>query len=92
MAKCAYKHKEWNNVRIEAMGDTIKTFLNGIIASHLVDDKTAEGFFGLQVHGIGNDKAKEGTTVSWKNIRIITDNPRKYATKAEIPAITCKKD
>ncbi len=91
LARAAYQHQEWNKVRIEAIGDTLKTFLNGIIASHLIDGETAKGFFGLQVHGIGNNKAQEGITVRWKNIRIITENPQKYATKAEIPAITTKK-
>jgi len=92
LARSAYKEQQWNNVRIEAIGDTIKTFLNGVIASHLIDGKTAKGFFGLQVHGIGNNKALDGTTIKWKNIRIVTDNPQKYATKAEFPAIRSKKD
>lgn len=92
LAKAAYNHEQWNSIRIEAIGDTLKTFVNGVIASHLIDGKTAEGFFGLQVHGIGNNKAQEGITVRWKNIRIITDNPQKYATKAEFPAIYSKKD
>ncbi len=86
-AQQAYKHKEWNTIRIEAIGDTIKTFVNGVSAAHLVDDMTSTGFFGLQVHDIGNNEELKGATVRWKDIRIITDNPRKYATESALPAI-----
>ncbi len=86
-AKKAYQHKEWNAFRIEAIGDTIKTFVNGVPAAHLVDDMTRTGFFGLQVHDIGDKEELEGATVRWKNIRIITDNPRKYATASSLPAV-----
>lgn len=87
-AQNAYKPLKWNTFRIEAIGDTIKTFVNGVVVSHLVDDMTGSGFIGLQVHGIGKDKNKEGITLNWKNIRIITDNPSKYATKTTLPAIS----
>ncbi len=84
-AQTAYNHLEWNRFRVEAIGDTIKTWVNGIPASHLVDDRTKEGFIGLQVHSIGStDEA--GIEIRWRNIRIITENPRKYATKTSIPA------
>ncbi|MEX0844884.1 MAG: DUF1080 domain-containing protein [Balneolaceae bacterium] len=85
-AKQAYKHMEWNKIRVEAIGDTIKTWVNNVPVSHLVDDRTRSGFIGLQVHSIGN-KADEGITIQWKDIRIITDNPRKYATRTPIPAM-----
>lgn len=60
----------WNKVRIEARGSEIKTFLNGESRATLTDDKTAKGFIGLQVHGIGNNKAHEGKQVHWRNLRI----------------------
>ena len=31
---------------------------------------TARGFVVLQVHGIKADKAREGTQVRWRNLRI----------------------
>lgn len=70
----AFKHGEWNKVRIEAIGNKLRTWLNDIPCANLVDDKTAEGIIALQVHGIGNNKALEGKTISWKNIRICTDD------------------
>lgn len=67
----AFKKDAWNKYRIEAVGNTIRTFINGIPCSHLIDDLTAEGFICLQVHGIPKS-AKEGTEVKWKNIKIQT--------------------
>lgn len=72
--KEAYKSEEWNSYRVEAVGNSIRTWLNGIPVSNLVDGLTAEGFIGLQVHGIGSNKGHEGKTIRWRNIRIITEN------------------
>jgi hypothetical protein len=72
-AKTAFKQNEWNTVRIEAIGNTMRTFLNGISAAHLVDDLTPRGFIALQVHAIGKDKTA-GQQVRWRNIRIQTDH------------------
>lgn len=85
-AQAAYKHLEWNKFRVEAIGDTIKTWVNGIPVSHLVDDRTAKGFIALQVHSIYSDD-DIGIDIKWRNIKIITDNPRKYAMESPIPAI-----
>ncbi|MCF6296597.1 MAG: DUF1080 domain-containing protein, partial [Flavobacteriaceae bacterium] len=82
-AREAFKQNEWNKYRIEAIGDTIKTWINGMPAAHLVDDMTASGFIGLQVHSI-NNKEKDGTQVAWKNIKIITKDVRKYATSMDL--------
>ena len=69
----AFKTGEWNKYRIEAIGNNIRTWVNGIQCANLVDDLTAEGFIAFQVHSIGK-KEQEGKTVRWKNIRITTDN------------------
>ena len=67
-AQDAFKPEDWNQFRVEAMGDTLRTYVNGVLATDLVDDKTATGFIALQVHGIGE---KEGPyQVMWRNIRI----------------------
>tara|TARA_R110002049_G_scaffold308913_1_gene514895 strand:+ start:48437 stop:49798 length:1362 start_codon:yes stop_codon:yes gene_type:complete len=81
-AQEAFKQNEWNHYRIEAIGDTIKTWINDVSASFLVDDMNSIGFIGLQVHSIGGDNKKEGTQVSWKNIKIITENLEKYSTNS----------
>ena len=67
-AREAFDQDGWNRFRVEAMGDTIRTYVNGVLATDLVDDKTASGFIALQVHGIGD---REGPyQVMWRNIRL----------------------
>lgn len=73
-AQKAFKNGEWNKARIEAIGNNIRTWVNDIPCSNLLDDQTASGFIALQVHSIGNNPKLEGKTVAWKNIRICTTN------------------
>ncbi len=88
-AQKAFKQNGWNKYRIEAIGDTLKTWINGVPASYLIDDMTSTGFIGLQVHAIGDEKEKEGTQVTWKNVKIITENVEKYSQKINLePVIT----
>lgn len=88
-AQKAFKQNDWNHYRIEAIGDTIKTWINGVAAANLIDEKTASGFICLQVHSIHDDK-KAGTEIIWKNINIITENVSKYSTKSTIEPISTK--
>jgi len=65
----AFKVEEWNTYYIEAVGPSIRTWINDIPCSALYDDMTPEGFIALQVHSIGNaDMA--GKEVRWRNIQI----------------------
>ncbi|WP_044639266.1 3-keto-disaccharide hydrolase [Siansivirga zeaxanthinifaciens] len=89
-AQKAFKQNEWNHYRVEAIGDTIKTWLNGVPASYLIDEKTSSGFIGLQVHSIGNNTEKVGKQVMWRNAKILTDNLSKYATKSPLEPIITK--
>jgi len=73
-AKSAFKLGEWNSYRIEAIGNSLKTFVNGVQFADLVDDVDAEGFIGLQVHSIGNNEALIGQKNMFKNIKICTTN------------------
>jgi len=69
----AFKNGQWNKYHIEAIGNSIKTWINGIPCANLLDPQTARGFIALQVHQIKRDE-QNGLTVQWKNIRIATDN------------------
>lgn len=71
--KKAFRIGEWNKYRIEAIGNTLRTWINGIPVAHLIDDMTAKGFIALQVHAIAGEM-KEGMKIRWKNIRIQTQN------------------
>lgn len=76
----ALKKGEWNHYRIEAIGSSIRTWVNGIPCADLIDNLTPSGFIALQVHSIGEDQSRVGLQVKWKNIRIITKNLEKYKT------------
>jgi hypothetical protein len=78
-ARTAFNNNEWNSGRIEAIGNSIRTWVNGIPAADLIDDMTATGFIALQVHSIGRQDP-EGTEVAWRNIRIMTENLEKFRT------------
>lgn len=70
--KPAFILGKWNICRIECIGSSIRTFINGKAAANLVDDMTPKGFIALQVHAIS--KAEEaGRTIRWRNIRIQTE-------------------
>lgn len=66
-ARNAFKQNEWNHTRIVAVGDSIKTWINGVVAADLTDSLTRIGFIGLQVHGT---KQAEPMQVRWRNIRV----------------------
>ena len=72
----AYIKDDWNHYRIEAFGDTIRIWLNGINTANLFDNTANKGFIAFQVHSIGNDDLKDGKEIKWKNIRIMTENVR----------------
>ena len=65
-----FKQGDWNKVRVEAIGDSIKTALNGTPCAAIKDSLTPSGFIALQVHSIGKDKATDGSQVRWRNLRI----------------------
>jgi glucose/arabinose dehydrogenase/mono/diheme cytochrome c family protein len=69
VAQQAFRNGEWNHYRIEARGDHLRTWVNGVLAADMVDSMTAEGFIGLQVHSIGSPELA-GRTVEWRNLRI----------------------
>jgi 3-keto-disaccharide hydrolase len=63
----------WNHLRIEAIGDSIKTYLNGVLRADVHDSLTLKGFIGLQVRDwISDDdhESLEGARVRFKNIRL----------------------
>ena len=67
-ARKAFKAGEWNQYRIEARGDSLKTWINDVPAADLKDSLTPAGFIALQVHGVG--KKETEMEVRFRNIRI----------------------
>jgi len=69
----AFQNGQWNKYRIEAIGNEIRTWINGVQVTNLVDAMTAEGFIAFQVHSIRNEE-QDGLTVRWKGARVLTEN------------------
>jgi Domain of Unknown Function (DUF1080) len=70
---------DWNHLRIEAVGDLMKTFLNGVLRAQIHDSMTTNGFIGLQVRDwISDDdhETLEGAKVRFKNIRLKPVSPK----------------
>lgn len=73
VAKEAFKNGQWNKYRIECIGNTIRTWVNGVPTANLVDAMTPSGFIALQVHEIYKPQ-DVGKKIHWRNIRIQTKN------------------
>lgn len=72
-AKDAFKVGEFNHIRIECIGNEMKTWVNGIPTADVVDTVDAKGFIGLQVHGISKEE-QAGKKVYFKNFNLQTTN------------------
>jgi hypothetical protein len=71
--RAAFQLGTWNHFRVEAIGNSIRVWVNGIQTADLVDEMDAKGFFGLQVHSI-RDPEHAGSSVRWRNLRILTSD------------------
>jgi hypothetical protein len=70
-AQTAYQFGRWNLLRIEAIGPSIRTWVNGIPVAHVIDDLVPQGFIALQVHSVGQP-AEAGRRILFRNLRIQT--------------------
>lgn len=68
-ARRAFKAQDWNHLRVECRGDSIRTWINGISAAELKDDRCLSGFIALQVHAVGKN-GTAGREVAFRNLRI----------------------
>lgn len=71
-AKNTFKANEYNHVRIEAIGNEVRTWINDIPTSYVIDTLDDEGIIGLQVHSIPDEL--DGKKAYFKNIQIQTEN------------------
>lgn len=67
----AFRHGGWNHLYIEAIGPEIRTWLNNVPATFLIDEMTPKGFIALQVHSVGPDGG--GRQVRYRNILLRTE-------------------
>jgi hypothetical protein len=69
-AQNSFKLHEWNKLKVECFGNTIRTWINGQPAAYLVDTFDKKGMIGLQVHAV-NKPENAGKKVYFKNIRLM---------------------
>ena len=77
----AFVPGQWNKGRIECIGTRIRSFINGIPCTDLVDNVDASGFIALQAHTMGPNDLDKG--VQFKNIRICTKEPARHLMPEE---------
>ncbi len=71
-SQTAFTSGVYHKIKIECIGNTIKTWLDGTAIAYVVDTLVKnEGLIGLQVHSI-NKPEQAGIKIWWKNIRIKT--------------------
>ncbi|MFC6859157.1 3-keto-disaccharide hydrolase [Zunongwangia atlantica] len=88
-AREAFKQNEWNHVRVEAINDSLKVWLNDVPTAFLIDDETKTGFIALQVHRIKPEE-KPGKKIMWKNIMIQTENLEGALRKMDLNPVRTK--
>ena len=71
-ASRAFRPGDWNRVYIEAIGPEIRTWLNDVPATFLIDELTPSGFIALQVHSVGPENG--GLQVLYRNVRLRTED------------------
>lgn len=65
-ARAAFRRGEWNTLHIEAVGDSIRSWINGVFAADLRDSMTPRGFIAFQVHASDTP----GLQVRFRKIRL----------------------
>lgn len=82
-AKSAFKVGEYNHIKVECIGNSMKTWINNIPVAYVVDTIDHQGFIGLQVHGISTQEQAD-KKVYFKNIRIKTTDLKPTPFPADI--------
>ena len=71
----AFRVGVYNHIRMEVIGNEMKTWINNVPVAYVVDTLDKTGFIALQVHAV-KDARFAGEKVHFKNIRIRTANLR----------------
>jgi len=85
-ARKAYHIGEWNHFRIEAIGNSIKVWVNGIPTTNMINPKYSKGYISIKIHSLKNLPEEEKKIGRFKNIRIITKNLNENLKKMDLSA------
>jgi hypothetical protein len=84
---------KWNKLRIEAIGKTIKVWLNSVPTAHIVDNKYKSGYLGFKIHFLKQSNAEnEAMEIQFKNPRILTKNLNKNSWPINLSSINTFND
>lgn len=89
-ARQAFKTWDWNTFRIEAIGNNIKVWINGVPATNLVSERYSKGYIALKIHSLRAGENGEEVLTYFRNIRIITKQLAAYTKSMDIQQITIK--
>lgn len=81
----AFKMGAWNRFRIEALGAHFKVWVNGVPTANLIDERYSRGYIALKIHWTGNFPEREKILGHFRNARIITDHPERFAQESSLP-------
>ncbi len=84
--RSALKLGEWARLRVEAIGPSLKTWVNGIPTAHLIDEKYTSGPIALKIHSLGDKPDVEKIPLRFRNIRILTENLSANVVETKLPA------
>ena len=84
-ARKAHNVGDWDRFRMEAIGSSIKVWVNGIPVTNLINSDLKEGFIAIKIHWMPDLPEKEVKFGRYKNIKIITENPEQYTQQMDIP-------
>lgn len=88
----SFKIGAWNRFRVEALGSHFKVWVNGVPTANLIDDRYARGYLALKIHWTGNFPEREKILAHFKNARIVTTHPERFAQETTLPLTTTVDD
>lgn len=84
---------KWNRLRVEAIGENVKVWLNGVPTTHIRDDRYKLGYVGFKIHYLLKaDEEKTSLKIAYKNIRILTEGLRKHTRSSALPILDTRDD
>ncbi len=86
-ARQSFKMNAWNRIRIQAIGNNIRTWVNDVPCVHLVHEKYNDGYIAIKIHSWNGALEREKVLVHYKNIRIIDQDVEKYRFETPLPAL-----
>ncbi|MFT7160065.1 MAG: hypothetical protein ACI9GZ_001238 [Bacteroidia bacterium] len=84
---------EWNRLRVEAIGDDVKVWLNDVPTTHILDDRYKLGHIGFKIHYLQKaNEEKISLKIAYKSIRILTKDLKKYARPSTLSILDTRDD